>query len=303
MEFRPLLTALRQQWEQTVGIGAPGRPADGFFVVHDLRVPRRRANYSPELLTTYARALSGISSAMREGPIRHAGPGQWTVFPKPQPLSSLADVAAVPGALPRDECLVVRADLWRTFQDLSLWVEALCIHEWCLFTERATQKNGPLRDRGEIYRLLTDRPANRRPLTWERHQIDLLIMEGQVFVCPWTSRCLVKPGTYELDHIVPLAIYPINELWNLVPADPDINSRKSDKLPSPARLAYATPQLAHIYGQYGLSPKLSQVLLEDLSVRFSGFSHRRVVADPAHTAQVVRTFVEQIAASRNLARF
>lgn len=57
------------------------------------------------------------------------------MFPKPQPLSSLADVAAVPGALPQDECLVVRADLWRTFRELSLWVEALCIHEWCLFTE------------------------------------------------------------------------------------------------------------------------------------------------------------------------
>src|SRR5687768_12213769 len=28
-----------------------------------------------------------------------AGPGQWEVFPKPQPLSSLRDVAAVPGAL------------------------------------------------------------------------------------------------------------------------------------------------------------------------------------------------------------
>lgn len=128
-------------------------------------------------------------------------------------------------------------------------------------------------------------------------------MEGHEFLCPWTLRHFTKPGTYQLDHIVPLVIYPINELWNLVPADHAINSRKRDSLPGPARLAYATPQLAHIYGQYGLSPKLSRVLLEDLPVRFSGFSQRHAVADPTLTARVVRGFVEQMAASRNLARF
>ena len=38
--------------------------------------------------------------------------------------------------------------------------------------------------RGDVYTLLTDRPDNRRPLDWERNQIDLLMMEGRVFECP-----------------------------------------------------------------------------------------------------------------------
>lgn len=32
--------------------------------------------------------------------------------------------------------------------------------------------------RDEIYTPLTDRPDHRRPLTWERHPIDLLIIGG-----------------------------------------------------------------------------------------------------------------------------
>ena len=73
-----------------------------------------------------------------------------------------------------------------TFQELSLWIEALCIHEWCLFTE--TTETGS--QRGITYTLLTARPDNRRPLTWERNQMEILMMEGQVFECPWTHKVL-----------------------------------------------------------------------------------------------------------------
>jgi hypothetical protein len=39
-------------------------------------------------------------------------------------------------------------------------------------------------DRGAVYRLLTDQPDNRRPLTLERNRIDLLLLEGPSFECP-----------------------------------------------------------------------------------------------------------------------
>ena len=61
---------------------------------------------------------------------------------------------------------------------MSLYIEALCIHEWCLFSERVNQESETSISRGCIYQLLTDRPDNRRPLTWERNKIDLLLMGG-----------------------------------------------------------------------------------------------------------------------------
>ena len=56
-------------------------------------------------------------------------------------------------------------DVVLSFQDFSLWGKALCIHKWCLLTERASRKRHAPKDHGEIHRLHTARPANRRPLT------------------------------------------------------------------------------------------------------------------------------------------
>ena len=114
--------------------------------------------------------------------------GEWTVFEKPARFDHLSGVAAVLGTKEGDMCLLIRNELWQTFREISLYVEALCIHEWCLFTERVEQADGIGCDRGVVYWLLTDRPDNRRPLTWERNNVDLLLMEGKEFICPWTTR-------------------------------------------------------------------------------------------------------------------
>jgi hypothetical protein len=36
---------------------------------------------------------------------------------------------------------------------------------------------------------------------------------------PWTGRLISGGKRYDLDHLVPLVVYPMNDLWNLVPAD------------------------------------------------------------------------------------
>jgi hypothetical protein len=212
-------------------------------------------------------------------------------------------VMPVPGTQIDEICLVVRADLWRAFLELSLWVEALCIHEWCLFSEKIQQEDGQYVDRGLIYRLVTARPDNRRPLTWERNQIDLLLMEGQEFICPWTERQIRKGVRYDIDHVIPVSVYPINELWNLVPADPDFNShKKRDRLPSAATLARAQPHLVLAYEHYGMSEALAQALHQDVAVRFLRIEDAS--GDyPKRVAQAVTDFVDQIVASRNPACF
>ncbi len=191
-------------------------------------------------------------------------------------------------------------DLWEAFRRLSLWVEALCIHEWCLFSERVEQVDGSRIDRGTIYTLLTARPDNRRPLTWERNQVDLLIMEGRGFTCPWTGRRIAVPGEYDMDHLIPVSIYPINELWNLVPSDAYFNShQKRDRLPAPERLASAQLHLASTYANYEASPTLAIAIHQDVAVQFSRVEY------PDFASGVAATVVDFIAVAeaRNIARF
>ena len=298
--FRPELTALRSQWGQVIGESV--RPADGLFLSKELRLPRKLTSYSTKFQETYQKAIKVIAKAI-EMPVRYAGNGQWTVFPKPirLGLDDSQPITAVPGAKKGDKCVVVESRLWQTFRQLSLWIEALCIHEWSLYSERIKQCSNT--DRGTIYRLITDRPDNRRPLTWERNQIEILMMEGTVFTCPWTARPIRYDVPFDLDHIIPLSVYPVNELWNLVPSWPDFNQhKKRDRIPSPERLDQALPQLSVVYDNYQLSTALNQALHEDVEVRFLIDSSTGKHYSDA-VAESVVGLIGQIADARNIARF
>jgi hypothetical protein len=301
MAFRPALTEFRQQWEDYTG--GLAHPADGFFVISELRLPRKRLTYPASLLAAYQKAITAVAHAL-EMPIRYAGPGDWTVFTQPRTAAQRqAGTVIVPGTQPQDKCLVITANLWQTFRAMSLWVEALCIHEWCLFTERTHQPQAAI-SRGDVYTLLTARPDNRRPLTWESNNIDLLLLEGHTFICPWTAKRIVSGSLYDLDHLLPVSVYPMNELWNLIPADPTFNRHiKRDRLPSLEHLQQARPRLEQDYRCYGLSTTLAQALQEDVNIRFSTLSGVRGGNFPEAVASAVIKLIEQVAASRNLARF
>lgn len=294
MAFRPALTALKSSWEQSFGAS---RPSDGFLLTAELRVPRIAATYPLGLRRGFDKVLAAIAKAL-EQPIRYAGPGgtQFHVFPPPQPVANWSRAIPVPGASPDEPSVLVKADLWSAFQELSLWIEALCIHEWSLFTESVPASTT---DRGETYRLLTSRPDNRRPLTWERNQIELLMLEGKSFVCPWTGKQLT-PRKYAVDHIIPIAVYPTNELWNLVPSDHYFNSHtKRARMPSTPRMAEAKGRLAQTYRLYLLSPSLKDALYSDLQVRFA----LNKDAEPERVADTVARAVLAIVDARSVERF
>lgn len=50
--------------------------------------------------------------------------------------------------------------------------------------------------------------------------------------CVWSGKKLEK-GRYDIDHVLPYSVWFNNDLWNLLPCDTKINSKKSDKIPSP----------------------------------------------------------------------
>ncbi|MBN1668142.1 MAG: hypothetical protein JW862_13710 [Anaerolineales bacterium] len=297
ISFRNSLTQVRQIWEQT--LGSDSRPSDGFYLVGEFQSSHRRKHYPDDLISAYSQAIRDISKAIQQ-PVRYAGgPGHYNVFNPPQTwqvLQSNTHMIPIPGTQPEDRCLVVDPELWASFNELSLWIEALCIHEWSLFVENISGVN-----RGVIYSLLTDRPGNRSPLTWERNQVEILMLEGHHFECPWTGKILTTKS-YDLDHLLPLSAYPINELWNLVPADVNFNRKKKrDRMPGASALRIAQPRLAKAYENYIISQTLETALREDALVRFEG---KVILSDlPNSLAACTTQFIQTIANARNLASF
>jgi hypothetical protein len=99
-----------------------------------------------------------------------------------------------------------------------------------------------------------------------------------------------------------LAVYPVNELWNLLPVDREFNQRvKRDRVPSSARLQEAQPWLAAAYTGYSHSTKLAAAVREDAALRFASISGQPSFAVAlAHQAV---TFIEGVAAARYVTRF
>lgn len=295
MAFRPALTDFRRQWRLIYGDNA----GDGYFIINQMRRSRGRAEYPTNLVTSYERALAAIIEAVQM-PIRYAGIGEWSVFSKPIPSSLVTQAVLLPGTQARDLCTVIPADLWEGFKTFSLWVEALCVHEWSLYVARVPQ-DGYQVERGIVYTHLTARPDNRRPLTWERNQIEMLLLDGRRFTCPWTHKVLSSLDDWDIDHIIPIVVYPSNELWNLVPADRAFNQHvKRDRLPKIERLQAARPHLANTYAHYKISSALSSVLREDVALRFNSLQEENLVES---LSEAVIRFVEALGETRNVAEF
>ena len=106
-----------------------------------------------------------------------------------------------------------------------------------------------------------------------------------------------------MDHILPVSVYPINELWNLVPSDPRFNSHtKRDRFPTVERLQKARPHLELAYGRYSQSDTLAKALRQDVAGRFS-LPSPQSPDYPAEVAASVVNLVNSVAELRNMERF
>lgn len=74
------------------------------------------------------------------------------------------------------------------------------------------------------------KPIQRDSLTKQRKFWNTYISSVGSMRCIYTGKTLLS-GSYDLDHFIPWSFVSHNLLWNLLPADPSINSSKSNNLP------------------------------------------------------------------------
>ena len=79
------------------------------------------------------------------------------------------------------------------------------------------------------YKLI--KPEARNALSRQRHYWDFVISHAPDMRCIYTGRPLTV-GPYDLDHFIPWSFVTHDLVWNLIPADPGVNSSKSNRLPS-----------------------------------------------------------------------
>jgi CRISPR/Cas system Type II protein with McrA/HNH and RuvC-like nuclease domain len=67
------------------------------------------------------------------------------------------------------------------------------------------------------------------------------LKQKQQMQCVWSAKSLKR--SYDIDHSMPFARWPNNDLWNLLPTDSTVNNQKSDRLPTEYKLKEAKERI------------------------------------------------------------
>ena len=145
-------------------------------------------------------------------PVRHAGGGNYSVFQYD----------------PADKSVCMDSNLWRELCLTGSWIQDATVLRWAELTEQLSK--GAVRASTVIDCLLAI-PDPARNVNDAKGYYSKLAER----VCVWSGIPL-SDGRFVIDHAMPFSLWRNNELWNLFPADPAINSNKSDKLPTYAIL-------------------------------------------------------------------
>lgn len=120
-------------------------------------------------------------------------------------------------------------DYYEAFRVLGSFIsgEDSILFKWAEFSVKASRQDLPFE---QVISSVLRNPVTLRDTKKTRDlYLKMLERESEVF-CVWTGTKLEK---YEVDHIIPFAIWKNNDLWNMLPSNPKINNRKRDKIPSP----------------------------------------------------------------------
>ncbi len=124
--------------------------------------------------------------------------------------------------------MTVPAHLWRALQRYSIWIEPALVEEWIRLMRGYADRQDRLLNELELRRLM-------RPYEPERNQGEvrsraLKLLRTQSIYCVWTGNKLDAKSMH-IDHCLPWAAWPCDDLWNLMPANRTSNLRKKDHLP------------------------------------------------------------------------
>jgi SAM-dependent methyltransferase len=137
--------------------------------------------------------------------------------------------------------------VWNVLRRMSAWIEPMLIAEWARMMRGYAVRLGetkrtddaiealnwiePMRDTGFVRDLVRQKRAS-----------------GTLIRCVWSGRVLAEAAPH-IDHCLPWAAWPCNDLWNLLPATQSLNLEKSDRLVTGAALLEAKPLIVEWWQQ------------------------------------------------------
>ena len=133
--------------------------------------------------------------------------------------------------------------LWIAFSRYACWIEPVLISEWVktMASYQGNQQYQAPEQQHTLFSALNWLEAKRNTTEVRNRFESLKQQQGAQHNCVWTDKSLQKQ--YAIDHCMPFARWPNNDLWNLLPSDVKANGQKSDRLPTETKMKNAKQRI------------------------------------------------------------
>ena len=141
--------------------------------------------------------------------------------------------------------------IWLTLNRFACWIEPVIISEWARTMARY-QGNAAFQAPATHHHLYAalEWLEVKRSTEEVRKRVEKMT-QAHPISCIWSARRL---GTdFDIDHCMPFARWPNNDLWNLLPAAPEINRQKRDHLPTRKKMENARSRIQDFWAKAWLT--------------------------------------------------
>lgn len=266
MSFRTPLQQLASEWRDLGGYSA-------FRAAHD----------SGRLPVTSSKALRSTISKLRSAiqqPIRYSG--------NDETGKNLFRYSKSRVFLPES--------IWTELALMGRWIDDSVTLRWAEFSAGLRHQN-PEIGFSDILRLLMSRKTDERETALAREAYTTQLASSTL-ECAWSGLSLTK---FDVDHAIPWSLWRSNDLWNLLPAHPQTNNAKSDRLPTRQRIINREHAIIENWSiLYETHPQLFLSHASAFSgTKLPGFGR----ADQSRLFSTFKDAVEYTAVNRGVARW
>lgn len=239
----------------------------------------------------YHACLGTIASAIRYGPVTYAGTSGPKLFQYRRRIDCAgSETASAVGPEGAFGWVVVPEPIWLDITRFDHWIEDSIVVRWA----RLTTEMNPSLTISDVIPLLLAEPGSKRATAEIR---DLLDTSGAPLECVWSGASL--DFEYHVDHVIPYSVWGNNDLWNMLPCRPQVNSKKSDSLPARSLLLRRRDTIIDYWRFY--RSRLSKRFDLQISRALGGAPGRARWEAAAFTG--LQETIERLAATRGLNRW
>ncbi len=158
---------------------------------------------------------------------------------------------------------------WLAFNRYACWIEPVLVSEWVktMAGYAGNKKYSSPEHHYVLHQALNWLEPKRSTVEVRQRFEQLKQQTPDIAQCVWSAKSLTKK--YDIDHSMPFARWPNNDLWNLLPADSDVNNQKSDRLPTEHKLRQSKERIQHWWREAWLNKSLKKFEVQEQPIAYT----------------------------------